>query len=522
MDEMLHSSEEILQQLKQPEERAGNLPARLFVDMDGTLAVFRPVDTMETLYEPGYFSSLSPHDNVLQAVKSIAKGHPEVEVHILSAVLTDSPYALQEKNEWLDRYLPEVDAAHRIFPPCGADKKEYIPGGIRSTDYLLDDYTYNLSLWHPPGQGIKLLNGINHSRGTWEHDRVRFDKSPKELVQNILAVMHGQQVMDEKPQFTRDEVLKELKDQAWNNVFAYSGNYAMSQPKKGYEDEWSAAIAKAEIIDQMAEGVSSPYQVITKDSEHIKIEGLPGTWYCLAADSYQGKAYFALDSEDGVGNSVVVDVYGKVVVDNFQPWLGDIEAHLADRISERREKEEVASLEEHLSMKKLQIEEKLKTDYPDIEKMVGAINDSYLAMGRKDRWSLGIDDPSEGPYIYNPLYFGDNDYYGTPDEIRNIVQNLYSEHFGKPYSPDSLALTDPAPFFGKIEYHGSTGIVGETILYNNEEKYLKACAARYEYGVPLSGTRITEEEYTSALNQEREALEAHEPEEERNQEWGED
>lgn len=27
---------------------------RLFVDMDGTLAVFRNVDTLETLYEKGY------------------------------------------------------------------------------------------------------------------------------------------------------------------------------------------------------------------------------------------------------------------------------------------------------------------------------------------------------------------------------------------------------------------------------------------------------------------------------------
>ena len=31
---------------------------RLFVDMDGTLAVFKTVDTMETLYEKGYFKNL--------------------------------------------------------------------------------------------------------------------------------------------------------------------------------------------------------------------------------------------------------------------------------------------------------------------------------------------------------------------------------------------------------------------------------------------------------------------------------
>jgi transcriptional regulator with XRE-family HTH domain len=236
------------------EERADELSsARLFVDMDGTLAVFHPVDTLETLYEPGYFINLSPHENVLQAIRTIIQQHPEVEVNILSAVLTDSPFALKEKNEWLDRYLPELDAAHRFFPPCGADKKEFIPGGVRPTDYLLDDYTQNLTLWHPPGQGIKLLNGINHSRGTWEQDRIRYDKSPDALVKNILSVMNGEKVLDEKPQYTRDEVLNELRDQAWNNVLAYSGNYLMTEPKDGYEADWKAATTKAEIIDQMAQ-----------------------------------------------------------------------------------------------------------------------------------------------------------------------------------------------------------------------------------------------------------------------------
>lgn len=101
---------------------------RLFVDIDGTLAVFKPVDTLETLYEKGYFLNLAPHENVVAAVKEIVTNHPEIEVNILSAYLTDSQYALQEKNEWLDRYLPEIDQTHRIFVPCGSDKKEGIGG----------------------------------------------------------------------------------------------------------------------------------------------------------------------------------------------------------------------------------------------------------------------------------------------------------------------------------------------------------------------------------------------------------
>ena len=174
---------------------------RLFVDMDGTLAVFKPVDTLETLYEEGYFLNLQPHDNVVDMVKEFIANHPDVEVFIMSAVLSDSEYALNEKNEWLDKYLPEIDAAHRVFPPCGVDKKEYVPGGIRPTDFLLDDYTKNLTLWQPPAKGIKLLNGINHTRGTWQHDCLSFEKSGKELVADIVDIMkHGAKIKDMVPQ----------------------------------------------------------------------------------------------------------------------------------------------------------------------------------------------------------------------------------------------------------------------------------------------------------------------------------
>ncbi|MGN0141525.1 MAG: hypothetical protein ACI4AD_04805 [Roseburia sp.] len=180
-----------------PEENVGR--KRLFVDMDGTLAEFKTVDTLELLYEKGYFLNLAPHENVIAAVKEIITNHPEVEVHILSAYLTDSRYALQEKNEWLDRYLPEIDQAHRIFVPCGSDKKEDIDGGIRSNDFLLDDYTQNLNDWQPPARGIKLLNAINHTRGTWEHDRIRYDRTPTDLADAIISIMRDErQIFDEK------------------------------------------------------------------------------------------------------------------------------------------------------------------------------------------------------------------------------------------------------------------------------------------------------------------------------------
>ena len=179
---------------REPEQKQ-----RLFVDMDGTLAVFKPVDELETLYEQGYFLNLEPHENVVEAVGAIIANHPEVEVNILSAVLMDSEYALAEKNAWLDKYLPELDAAHRVFVPCGSDKKEGIPGGIRPDDFLLDDYTKNLNDWEPPARGIKLLNAINHTRGSWAHDRIRYDRAPTDLAEGIVSVMQGREhIYDER------------------------------------------------------------------------------------------------------------------------------------------------------------------------------------------------------------------------------------------------------------------------------------------------------------------------------------
>lgn len=193
---------------------------RLLVDLDGTAAKFTPVDTLEILYEKGYFRNLEPQMNVINAVKEIIRDHPEKEVYILSSVLSDSPYAEQEKNEWIDEYLPEIDSGHRIFPPCGKDKKDFVPGGIRQDDVLLDDYTNNLINWQPPAKGIKVLNGINHTHGTWKYDRVSIQKEPSEIAANIISIMEGKErildlppVENSKKTFSIEEANKEYNAQ---------------------------------------------------------------------------------------------------------------------------------------------------------------------------------------------------------------------------------------------------------------------------------------------------------------------
>lgn len=178
---------------------------RLFVDMDGTLAVFNQIDKLETLYEQGYFANLTPQVNVVDAVRMV-QARDEIEVFVLSAVLTDSKYAQVEKNEWLNIYLPEIDERHRIFVPCGEDKTMYVPDKILEEDVLLDDYTVNLNAWEPPAKGLKMLNGINGTKGTWQKSRISIEHSADELADMIVDyVLEGKAVEDKLPQQHRDE-----------------------------------------------------------------------------------------------------------------------------------------------------------------------------------------------------------------------------------------------------------------------------------------------------------------------------
>ena len=49
----------------------------------------------------------------------------------------------------------------------------------------------------------------------------------------------------------RIDLLKEYYDREMNNVFAYSANYLMNSPKKGYEMEFEAAVMKTELLEEM-------------------------------------------------------------------------------------------------------------------------------------------------------------------------------------------------------------------------------------------------------------------------------
>ena len=138
--------------------------SRLFVDMDGTLARFHDeVHYLERMFEENFFHDLAPFYEMVDGLKVFMQQHPDVEVFVLSSKVDgEPPYCEKEKNEWLDKYLPEIDKAHRFFPRVGTPKASVVPGGVTKNDYLLDDYNRGLEAFVlAGGNAIKCHNNIN-------------------------------------------------------------------------------------------------------------------------------------------------------------------------------------------------------------------------------------------------------------------------------------------------------------------------------------------------------------------------
>lgn len=149
------------------------------------------IENLERMFEKGFFSGLQPFQQAVQAINDLARYSKDCELFILSATVDgEPPYCCDEKNQWLDRYCPEIDQAHRLFTKIGISKSEYIPGGIQSDDILWDDYNQNLEEWVANGGvAVKCKNNINHKGligPIWQGLIIANDAS-SELIRNSLS-----------------------------------------------------------------------------------------------------------------------------------------------------------------------------------------------------------------------------------------------------------------------------------------------------------------------------------------------
>ena len=174
---------------------------RVFIDMDGVLAEWTPVEVYEQLFEKGRFDKLPVQNWVVTGLKESEKMlnstfiktkegfvKLQVEYHIMTSCV-DSPYAIPEKSEWLDKEF-DIPKHKRIYVVNGHNKANYVPGGITGEDILIDDYSFNLHRWkNSGGKGIKLMNGVNGSNGTWIDNYIPNHSTPNDFYKIILKTI---------------------------------------------------------------------------------------------------------------------------------------------------------------------------------------------------------------------------------------------------------------------------------------------------------------------------------------------
>lgn len=171
---------------------------KLFLDFDGTLAEFRKVGP-DVYSAKGYALMLQPHKNVVDAARMLYQSG-EFELYLLSAVL---PYkhCSEDKNTWLNHYLPEIKQENRIYSAYGCNKYDAFKDmgiTVEAGDIFLDDYTVNLKQMDEDTNevltSVKLLNGINDTNRSWNGARVSINSDATSLSRQLKGISLAVQI----------------------------------------------------------------------------------------------------------------------------------------------------------------------------------------------------------------------------------------------------------------------------------------------------------------------------------------
>lgn len=133
----------------------------IYFDMDGVLANWNHMKsekhpdgiTMEDVFTKGYFKNLEPIEEFIELANTLyEKG---MDIRIVSKA---KYFAIEEKIEWLNKYLPFISKKHMYFVPLEANKIDFVPT-IKPIDILIDDYNPNIDNW--TGIAIKAITDKN-------------------------------------------------------------------------------------------------------------------------------------------------------------------------------------------------------------------------------------------------------------------------------------------------------------------------------------------------------------------------
>ena len=160
----------------------------LFFDMDGVLADFySDPNYLNRMREKGYFANLKPLPMV-NTVAELSLRFNVFDIYVLSACVEPVEQCMQEKHEWLDKYLSTVPKENRILIEAGKNKFDYVPKGIEMP-ILFDDYSKNIEQWEERGgYAFKIKNNIN-LRGNKDYRAILDRPSAADIMTAVMKIL---------------------------------------------------------------------------------------------------------------------------------------------------------------------------------------------------------------------------------------------------------------------------------------------------------------------------------------------